>query len=221
MRWWLSVHSSSLDQDASTPGRRRRRRGRASPRRAGHPGRPLRPLLPGGRQAGPATLDRRRCRHHARATATFISSTARTGRSAPITTRSWSASRPRRHIRGSSTAHDGRQDSIDFRPGDNVLAHFGPVPVAWGVGTRRVAADGKAAASRQQFMDHYLGTKADMTCTDCHAMHDADAHGALLPRVARPRLARLAAAAHLPAGPGRNPAGSGISAGPPNDPPSR
>lgn len=84
------------------------------------------------------------------------------------------------HIRGTSTVHEGRQDSIDFRPGDDILDHFRPVPVDWGRGTARVAADGKAAASRQQFMDHYLGTKADLTCTGCHAMHSADSHGALL-----------------------------------------
>ncbi|MGF1610324.1 MAG: multiheme c-type cytochrome [Kiloniellales bacterium] len=84
------------------------------------------------------------------------------------------------HIRGASAVHEGRQDSIDLRPGDNILEHFTPVPVEWGQGTSRVAADGKAAASRQQFMDHYLGTKANMTCTACHAMHDANAHGALL-----------------------------------------
>lgn len=84
------------------------------------------------------------------------------------------------HIRGASRVHAGRQDNIDFSPGDNILDHFEPVPVAWGEGTPRVAADGKAAASRQQFMDHYLGTKASMTCTDCHAMHEPDSHAALL-----------------------------------------
>lgn len=84
------------------------------------------------------------------------------------------------HVRGTSTVHEGRQDSIDFRPGDSLLDHFRPVPVEWGVGTARVAADGKAAASRQQFMDHYLGTKANLPCTTCHAMHAPDTRGALL-----------------------------------------
>jgi mono/diheme cytochrome c family protein len=84
------------------------------------------------------------------------------------------------HVRGASTRHDGRQDSIDFQPGDNLLDHFRPVPVQWGVGTARVAADGKAASSRQQFMDHTLGTKSNLPCTACHAMHKPDAHGALL-----------------------------------------
>jgi hypothetical protein len=84
------------------------------------------------------------------------------------------------HSRGRSASHEGRQDSIDFRPGDNLLDHFHPMPVAWGEGTARVAADGKAAASRQQFMDHYVGTKASLTCTACHIMHGPDSHGALL-----------------------------------------
>ncbi len=84
------------------------------------------------------------------------------------------------HIRGTSTAHEGRQDNIDFMPGDNVLAGFDPVPVDWGTRTRRVAADGKAAASRQQFMDHYLGTKSNLTCTACHSVHGDDSQGAML-----------------------------------------
>lgn len=84
------------------------------------------------------------------------------------------------HIRGTSTRHTDRQDAIDFQPGDNILDHLKPVPVRWGEGTDRVAADGKAAASRQQFMDHYLGTKANLPCTTCHVMHERDSHGALL-----------------------------------------
>lgn len=84
------------------------------------------------------------------------------------------------HVRGSSTVHAGRQDSIGFQPGDNLLEHFLPVPVEWGTGTARVAADGKAASSRQQFMDHYLGTKANLPCTACHTMHGPDPQGALL-----------------------------------------
>ncbi|MDZ7841713.1 MAG: cytochrome b5 domain-containing protein [Gammaproteobacteria bacterium] len=84
------------------------------------------------------------------------------------------------HIRGTSTAHDGRQDNINFLPGDNVLADFDSVPVEWGARTRRVAADGKAAASRQQFMDHYLGTKSNLSCTACHSVHDDDSQGKLL-----------------------------------------
>lgn len=84
------------------------------------------------------------------------------------------------HIRGTSTMHDGRRDNIDFRPGDNILDHFRPVPVDWGRNTDWVAADGKASAGNQQFMDHYLGTKADLTCTDCHAVHSDDSHGRLL-----------------------------------------
>lgn len=84
------------------------------------------------------------------------------------------------HIRGTSTVHEGRQDNIDFIPGDNVMEHFEPVPVQWGERTARVAADGKAGSSRQQFMDHYLGTKADLTCTACHSMHGDDSQGAML-----------------------------------------
>ncbi|MBS4030311.1 MAG: hypothetical protein KGZ63_02670 [Clostridiales bacterium] len=84
------------------------------------------------------------------------------------------------HIRGKSTNRPERQDNIDFRPGDNVLANFAPVDVQWGEGTDRVAADGKAKASRQQFMDLYIGTKADMTCTQCHSVHQRNEEGILL-----------------------------------------
>ena len=96
------------------------------------------------------------------------------------------------HIRGTSKIHPGRQDNLDFRPGDNVLDHLKPVPVAWGHGTNRVAADGKAAASRQQFMDHNIGSKADMSCAACHSMHKPDSTGALL----RQDLVSFCAACH-------------------------
>ena len=87
------------------------------------------------------------------------------------------------HIRG--TSHDGegnrtgRQDNLPFRPGDNVLAYFTPMPLELGIGTTRVATDGKARASRQQFMDHYIGAHAENTCTDCHGWHANNDQGQL------------------------------------------
>lgn len=83
------------------------------------------------------------------------------------------------HIRGTSTSHPGRQDNLNFRPGDNVLDNFNPMPVTWDTATNRVAGDGKARASRQQFMDHYIGVKSDMRCTDCHSWHGYNEQGEL------------------------------------------
>ena len=87
------------------------------------------------------------------------------------------------HIRG--WEHDGegnrtgRQDNIRFRPGDSVLEYFEPWTLDLGVGNARVATDGKARASRQQFMDHYIGNHAALACTDCHGWHANNAEGKL------------------------------------------
>ncbi|OEF98304.1 hypothetical protein BHF68_01085 [Desulfuribacillus alkaliarsenatis] len=88
------------------------------------------------------------------------------------------------HIRGTTLDEHGettpRQDNLNFRPGDNVLDFFRPMEVKFGEGTSRVATDGKARASRQQFMDHYIGTKSWMACTDCHSVHENNNEGKLL-----------------------------------------
>ena len=87
------------------------------------------------------------------------------------------------HIRGTSVDADGhptgRQDQLYFKPGDSAVELFVTMPLAIGEGTARVATDGKARASRQQFMDHYIGNKSWMTCTDCHSWHNNNAEGQL------------------------------------------
>ena len=88
------------------------------------------------------------------------------------------------HIRG--WTHDGegtrtgRQDNLNFRPGDSVLEYFEPWTLELGVGNARVATDGKARASRQQFMDHNIGVHAGLSCTDCHGWHANNDQGELL-----------------------------------------